>query len=294
MMHRLNVTIVIRHLSRFARLMRLNRPIGIWLLLWPTLWGLWIASSGQPDQTIFIVFVVGTLVMRTAGCVINDVADRHLDAEVERTADRPLATGEVSVAEALVLFFGLLLIAAGLALTLNLQVLLFALGGAAIAVVYPLMKRVIAAPQLVLGVAFAWGVPMAYAAERGGVSRDGWLLFLAAMIWGIAYDTQYAMVDREDDLDAGVHSTAIMFGDMDRLMIPGLQLLFFVCMVLVGEHAALGNWYYGGLVVAALFAAYQNWLIRDRDRNLCLDAFKNNAWFGGAVFTGILLDYLFG
>lgn len=293
MMRRPDVPALIRHLSRFARLMRLHRPIGIWLLLWPTLWGLWIASGGEPDQTIFIVFVVGTIVMRTAGCVINDVADRHLDAEVERTADRPLATGEVSVVEALVLFSGLLLIAAGLALTLNLEVLLFALGGAAIAVVYPLMKRLIAAPQLVLGIAFSWGVPMAYAAERGGVSRDGWLLFLASMIWVVAYDTLYAMVDREDDLNAGVHSTAIMFGDMDRLMIPGLQALFFVCMGLVGEHAGLGNWYYGGLVVAAVFAGYQNWLIRDRDRLRCLEAFQNNAWFGGAVFTGILLDYLF-
>ena len=242
---------------------------------------------------IFLIFVVGTIVVRSAGCVINDFADRNIDAHVERTADRPLARGEVSPAEALILFVALMLIALGLVLNMNRLTLLFAAGGAAVTVVYPFTKRFLSTPQFVLGIAFAWGVPMAFAAQQGEVSRVGWLLFLAAVIWVVVYDTQYAMADRNDDLKIGVRSTAILFGDLDRLFIGGLQLLLMASLYLVGRSAELGIWYYGGLVAAALFGLYQQILIRDRDAGRCVRAFLNNAWLGGSVFVGIALDYLF-
>lgn len=273
--------------------MRLHRPIGIWLLLWPTLWALWIASAGRPDQKVFLILVLGTIVVRSAGCVINDFADRKIDPNVARTADRPLATGEVTPAEALLLFAALMLIALGLVLTLNRLTISLAFGGAAITVLYPFTKRFLSTPQFVLGVAFAWGVPMAFAASVGDVPRLGWLLFLSAMIWVVVYDTQYAMTDRVDDLKIGVRSTAILFGDLDRAFIAGLQLLLFASLVLVGRSADLGMWYYGGLAAAAGFAAYQVYLIRDRDGGQCFRAFLNNAWVGGAVFCGIALDYTF-
>ena len=279
--------------DRYVRLTRLNRPVGIWLLLWPTLWGLWIAGAGLPDERILIVFVFGTVLVRSAGCIINDFADRKIDPHVRRTADRPLATGEVAPAEALLVFVGLMLIALGLVLTMNRLTLYLAIGGAAIAVVYPFMKRVIAAPQFVLGVAFAWGVPMAFAAEQGEVPRLGWLLFLCALIWGVVYDTQYAMVDRDDDIKIGVRSTAILFGEMDRALIGALQVSLLAGLALVGGSAELGRWYYAGLVVAAALAVYQQILIKDREPARCLRAFLNNAWFGGAVFTGIVLDHLY-
>jgi 4-hydroxybenzoate polyprenyltransferase len=285
--------IVLRHYSRYARLMRLHRPIGIWLLLWPTLWALWIAAQGRPDSQVFLILVIGTIVVRSAGCVINDFADRKIDPHVQRTADRPLASGEVAPAEALMLFAALMLIALGLVLTMNRITVLFAFGGAALAVLYPFTKRFMSTPQFVLGVAFAWGVPMAFAAQTGGVPRVGWLLFLAAVIWGVVYDTQYAMADRTDDLKIGVRSTAILFGDMDRAFIGGLQLLLFASLYLAGRSAELGAWYYGGLGVAAAFALYQHYLIKDRDAGSCFRAFLNNAWLGASVFCGIALDYIF-
>jgi 4-hydroxybenzoate polyprenyltransferase len=284
---------LLRHYSRYARLMRLHRPIGIWLLLWPTLWALWIAASGQPDPKVFIVLVLGTIVTRSAGCVINDFADRKIDPHVARTASRPLASGEVSAGEALLLFGALMLIALGLVLTLNELTVRLAMAGAAIAVIYPFTKRFLSTPQFVLGVAFAWGVPMAFAAQVGEVPRVGWLLFLAAVIWGIVYDTQYAMADRDDDLRIGVRSTAILFGDLDRVFIAGLQLLLLATLILVGRSAELGVWYYAGLLAAVIFGAYQHSLTRDRDAGRCLQAFLNNAWVGAAVFAGIALDYLF-
>lgn len=284
---------LLRHYSSYLRLMRLHRPIGIWLLLWPTLWALWIASAGKPDQTIFLILVIGTVVVRSAGCVINDWADRKFDPFVARTARRPLATGEVSPAEALLLFAALMLIALGLVLTLNTLTVTFAVAGAAITVLYPFTKRFLSTPQFVLGVAFSWGVPMAFAATAGDVPRVGWLLFLAAMIWVVVYDTQYAMTDREDDVKIGVRSTAILFGDLDRAFIVGLHALFFATLVLVGRSADLGTWYYGGLVAGAGFAAYQAYLIRDRDGTQSFRAFLNNAWLGAAVFAGIVLDYTF-
>jgi 4-hydroxybenzoate polyprenyltransferase len=288
-----NLGAMLRHYSRYARLMRLHRPIGIWLLLWPTLWALWIASEGRPDQTIFIVLVLGTIVTRAAGCVINDFADRNIDGRVERTADRPLASGEVTSGEALLLFVALRLIALGLVRTLNRLALLLAVGGALVMILYPFTKRFFAAPQFVLGVAFAWGVPMAFAAQIGTVPRLAWLLFVAALVWVVVYDTLYAMADRDDDLEIGVRSTAILFGDLDRVFVAGLALLFLGTLVLVGRNAELGTWYYGGLAAAAAFAFYEQVLIRNRDPALALRAFLNNAWLGGAVFAGIALDYLF-
>ncbi|HEX5047519.1 MAG TPA: 4-hydroxybenzoate octaprenyltransferase [Gammaproteobacteria bacterium] len=284
---------MVQHYSRYLRLMRLHRPIGIWLLLWPTLWALWIAAAGRPDEKIFLVLVLGTIVVRSAGCVINDFADRDIDPHVQRTKDRPLATREVAPAEALVLFAALMLIGLGLVLTLNRLTIELAVAGAAITVVYPFAKRFFSAPQFLLGLAFAWGVPMAFAATQGAVPRVGWLLFLAAVIWVIVYDTQYAMADRDDDLKIGVRSTAILFGDLDRLLIAALQLLLFTTLVLVGRGAELGAWFYGGLAVAAVFALHQQRLIHGRDSVQCFRAFLNNAWLGAAVFSGILLDYVF-
>jgi 4-hydroxybenzoate polyprenyltransferase len=285
--------ILLRHYSRYARLMRLHRPIGIWLLLWPTLWAIWLAAAGKPDQRIFLIFVLGTIVVRSAGCVINDFADRKIDPHVARTADRPLATGEVAPVEALILFAALMLIGLGLVLTLNRLTVLLAVAGAAVTIVYPFTKRFLSAPQFVLGIAFAWGVPMAFAAARGEVPRLGWLLFIASVIWVIVYDTEYAMADRDDDERIGVRSTAILFGDLDRAFIGGLQFLLLATLYLVGRSAELGAWYYGGLAAATLFGLYQQLLIRDREPATCFRAFLNNAWLGGAVFSGIALDYLF-
>jgi 4-hydroxybenzoate polyprenyltransferase len=284
---------VLKQYSRYWRLMRLHRPIGIWLLLWPTLWGLWIASAGRPDAKVFTILVLGTIVVRSAGCVINDFVDRKIDPHVARTADRPLATGEVAPIEALLLFAALMLIALGLVLTLNELTVTLALAGAVLTVLYPFTKRFLSAPQFVLGIAFSWGVPMAFAATQGVVPRVGWLLFLATIIWVVVYDTQYAMTDRPDDVKLGVRSTAILFGDLDRVFIAGLQVLLLGSLVLVGRSSDLGPWYYGGLAAAALFAAYQAYLIKERDIVQSFRAFLNNAWLGAAVFAGIVLDYTF-
>jgi 4-hydroxybenzoate polyprenyltransferase len=278
----------------YLRLMRLNSPIGIWLLLWPTLWALWIASEGRPTPSVFAVFVIGTVLLRSAGCVINDFADRKIDPEVRRTANRPIASGEVAPFEALILFVGLMLVAFGLVTMLNPLTVQLAVFGAVLTIVYPFMKRFIVAPQLVLGLAFAWGVPMAYAAETGAYPPStGWLLFLCALIWVVVYDTEYAMSDREDDLKLGVHSTAIWFGEMDVAIVGGLQLVLLGGLLLVGRSAELGLWFLVGLAGAAAFALRQLWLVRRRDPERCLRAFWNNAWFGGAIFAGIVLDYIF-
>jgi 4-hydroxybenzoate polyprenyltransferase len=279
--------------GRYARLMRLHQPVGIWLLLWPTLWALWIAGEGRPDERMLIVFVLGTIVARSAGCIINDLVDRKIDAHVRRTSGRPLATGEVVTAEAVILFIGLMLIALGLVLTLSRPTLYFALGGAAVTMIYPFAKRFFSAPQLVLGVAFAWGAPMAYVAQLGSVPRLGWLLFLTALVWVVVYDTEYAMVDREDDARLGVHSTAILFGEMDRLLIGVLQVSLLAGFVLVGRGAELGAWYYGGLAAAAALCIHQQILIKNRERERCFRAFLSNAWLGAAVFVGIMLDYFY-
>jgi 4-hydroxybenzoate polyprenyltransferase len=284
---------LLQHYSRYLRLMRLHRPIGIWLLLWPTLWALWIAGAGRPDPTVFVIMVLGTIVVRSAGCVINDYADRKIDPHVARTADRPLATGEVAPIEALLLFAALMLIALGLVLSLNTLTVVLAMVGALLTVLYPFAKRYLSAPQFVLGLAFSWGVPMAFAASTGSVPRVGWLLFLATVLWVVVYDTQYAMTDRDDDRKIGVKSTAILFGDSDRVIVAFLQALLLGSLALVGRNAELGQWYYVGLAAAALLCAYQAFLIRDRDAVMSFRAFLNNAWLGAAVFAGIVLDYTF-
>ena len=288
-----HVQALLTHYSRYWRLMRMHRPIGVWLLLWPTLWAIWIASAGRPDPKVFLILVLGTIVVRAAGCVINDFVDRKIDPKVARTADRPLATGEVAPVEALILFGALMVIALGLVLGLNRLTLMFAFAGAFLTVVYPFTKRFLSTPQFVLGIAFSWGVPMAFAATAGDVPRVGWLLVLATVIWVVAYDTQYAMTDRPDDIKIGVRSTAILFGDLDRVFVAGLQALFLASLVLVGHSADMGPWYYGGLAAAGVFCLYQAYLIKERDVVQSFRAVLNNAWLGGAIFAGILLDYTF-
>jgi 4-hydroxybenzoate polyprenyltransferase len=282
-----------RRLAEYARLMRLDRPIGFWLLLWPALWALWISGEGQPEERVFVIFVAGTFLMRTAGCVINDYADRDVDPHVRRTAGRPLARGAVTPAEALALFT--MLAAAALALILPLARLTqqFALAGGAVAVIYPFLKRLFPLPQAWLGAAFAWSVPMAFAEQTGGVPTVAWLLFAAVMLWTTVFDTMYAMVDRDDDLALGVHSSAILFGRADRAAIAAMQLACLAALAVVGQMSGLGRWYWLGLAAAAALAVWQQWLIRARDPDACFRAFLNNNAFGAAVFAGIALDYLF-
>jgi 4-hydroxybenzoate polyprenyltransferase len=277
----------------YVRLMRLDRPIGIWLLLWPTLWALWIASRGKPQADIFLIFVIGTIVMRSAGCVINDYADRSFDPRVQRTKNRPLARGSISTVEALLLFTVLAFTALMLALQLNKFTLLYAVAGAFVAVTYPFIKRFLSVPQLYLGVAFGAGIPMAFAAQIEQVPRVAWLMLVANILWVTAYDTMYAMVDRDDDLKIGVRSTAILFGDSDRHIIAALQGMALVALYLVGRIIHFGHWYQAGLAAGALFFIYQLWLIRNRDRDACFRAFLNNNYFGMSIFIGILLEYQF-
>jgi 4-hydroxybenzoate polyprenyltransferase len=281
-------------LKEYALLVRLHRPIGIWLLLWPTLWALWVATAGHPTESIFVIFVAGTVLMRSAGCAINDFADRDYDPHVKRTRDRPLAARRISPYEAIVVFVALALAALAVALQLNRFTQLLALIGGAIAISYPFVKRYFALPQFYLGAAFSWGVPMAFAAELGGVPKIGWLLFLATVLWVAVYDTLYAMVDREDDLKIGVHSTAILFGDMDKVIIAAMQLMVLLGLYLVGQEARRGFWYGLGLAVGGGFFLYQQVLIRRREPDLCFRAFLNNNYFGMAVFIGLALDYQFG
>jgi 4-hydroxybenzoate polyprenyltransferase len=280
-------------LGAYARLMRLDRPIGTYLLLWPTLWAVWLAADGRPRPTTFVVFVLGTVLMRAAGCVLNDWADRDLDVHVARTRDRPLATGEIAPHRALLLFAVLLLGAFLLVLTQNALTVRMAFVGAALAAVYPFMKRVTHLPQLVLGAAFAWAVPMTYAATRGFVPREAWVLFTATLFWTAAYDTIYAMVDRADDRRAGIRSTAILFGDLDRFAVGVLQAAFLLALVLIGREARLGPAFSWGIGFAASALLWQQWLIRHRAPAECFAAFLNNNYVGLAVFAGIALDFSF-
>ena len=280
-------------LIEYARLMRLDRPIGIWLLLWPCLWALWISAEGRPDERIFVIFLIGTFVMRSAGCVINDFADREFDPHVRRTANRPLARGAVSPAEALAVFAVLGLLALALLIPLNRPTQVLALVGGALAVTYPFLKRFFALPQAYLGLAFSWSVPMAFAAQTGELPLLAWVLFAAGVLWTTAYDTIYAMVDRDDDLVIGVRSSAILFGRADRGIVAALQFAALALLCAAGLLAGLSHWYWLGLVVAAATALHQQYLIRHRDPEDCFRAFLNNNLFGLAVFGGILLDYLF-
>lgn len=282
-----------KQLQNYMELMRLNQPIGVWLLLWPTLWALWIAGEGHPDGGVFLVFMLGVIIMRSAGCVLNDFADRNIDPYVERTRNRPIASGAVAPAEALTLFIALALIAVGLAAMLNQPAQLLALIAAALTVVYPFIKRFVSVPQFVLGAAFGWAVPMAFAAQTGEAPQIAWLVFGTALIWAVIYDTFYAMADREDDLKVGVKSTAILFGDADLFVIGGLQILMLAALTLVGKMAEFGVWYYGSVVIAAILMAYHQWLARDRQPASCLNAFLNNHYVGMIVFIGIVLHFTF-
>jgi 4-hydroxybenzoate polyprenyltransferase len=282
-----------RRLEEYARLMRLNRPIGIWLLLWPTLWALWVAGDGHPDPRLLVVFVLGVTVMRSAGCIINDFADRNVDPHVRRTRERPLAARRVSPTEALLLFAGLLGVALWLTTFLNTFTLRLACIGAVLTVSYPFLKRFFALPQLYLALAFSWGVPMAFAAVLGALPRVAWVMFVTTIIWVTIYDTLYAMVDREDDLKIGVNSSAIVFADMDRLIIGALQVTMLLALLLMGKSLLFGDAYLAALgVVAALFI-YQQWLIRARAPDACLRAFLNNHYVGMSIFIGILLEYIY-
>jgi len=279
-------------LRDYIALMRLDKPIGIFLLLWPALWALLIAAQGRPDTRIVVVFVLGVVVMRSAGCVMNDYADRDFDRYVSRTKDRPLTAGRISPRAALVLFGVLCLLGLGLVLLLNTLTLVLSLGGVLLAVIYPFMKRVTHLPQVVLGTAFGWAVPMAFAAQTGTVPQVGWLMFTATVLWATVYDTMYAMVDRQDDIALGLKSTAILFGNADRALIGVLQVMVLVCLVMIGFQAKLGMIYYTGVAVGGALFVYQQRLIRFRERDDCFRAFLNNNWFGLAVFLGILVDYV--
>jgi 4-hydroxybenzoate polyprenyltransferase len=277
--------------NAYWRLMRFDKPIGILLLLWPALWALWIAGAGHPSLKAVLAIALGTVLMRAAGCVINDYADRDFDPHVERTRLRPIAAGEVSPKEALWLFVGLCLTAFLLVLQLNTLSIALSFPGAFLAASYPFTKRLTHLPQAYLGIAFGWAVPMAFAAERGEIPIDAWVLFSATAVWALIYDTMYAMVDREDDLKIGVKSTAILFGQNDRLIIGLFQLLMLGLLFQAGQNAGLGMCYHAGLMAGLGFFGYQQWLIRKREKVLCFRAFLNNNWLGASLFAAIALDY---
>ena len=278
-------------LYQYALLMRFDRPIGIFLLLWPTLWALWFAGNGDPDVKNVLIFVLGVILMRSAGCVINDYADREFDPHVRRTEDRPLAAGRVTEKETLILFGILCVVAFVLVIFTNGLTVLLSLGAVALAAVYPFTKRFTYMPQVFLGAAFGWAIPMAFAAQTGAVPRVAWVLFIATVLWVVAYDTLYAMVDREDDLRIGIKSTAILFGDADRAVIGVLQVMVLAILWNVGVEFERGGVYHAALAGAGLLAAYQQYLIRAREPEACFKAFLNNNWFGAVIFSGILFDY---
>lgn len=284
---------LVTQVRNYGKLMRVDKPIGIWLLLWPALWALWLAGEGHPDQGLFIIFVLGVFIMRSAGCVLNDYADRNIDPYVERTRSRPIASGAVAPMEALTLFVALALIAIGLAMMLNRQAQLLAIVAAILTVVYPFIKRLVSIPQFILGAAFGWAVPMAFAAQTGTVPQLAWVVFGAALIWAVIYDTFYAMVDREDDRKIGVKSTALLFGDADLFVIGGLQVLMLSALVFIGARAGLGPWYYLSVTVSAALMVYHQWLARDREPAQCFKAFLHNHLIGLVIFIGIVMHYSF-
>lgn len=277
-------------LDPYLKLARFDRPVGTLLLLWPTLAALWIASDGMPTIGLLVVFTLGTVLMRAAGCVVNDIADRRLDGHVARTQARPLAQGRIATRNAVAFFAALALLAAILLIFLNPLTRWLAVAGLAIAVIYPFMKRWTYLPQVILGAAFSWGLVMAFSAVQGQVPAEAWLLFVASLMWIVAYDTMYAMVDRDDDLKIGIKSTAILFGTADRVMIGILQLSVLVALSLLGDQLGYGYAYFLGISVAAVLFAYQQYLIRDRDPSHCFSAFANNVWVGVALFAGCVAE----
>lgn len=282
-----------QRLTIYERLMRLDKPIGILLLLWPTLWGLWIASQGSPHIVVLAIFLLGTVLMRSAGCVLNDIADRNFDGLVARTRERPLASGAIGVPEALGLATVLVLLAFLLLLPLNLLCMLLAVVALFLAASYPYTKRFLAVPQAYLGIAFGFGIPMAFAAETGTVPLLAWLLLLANILWAMAYDTEYAMVDRDDDLKIGIKTSAITFGRYDILFVMLCYAGMLVVLTLLGLALGYGAFYFAGLLVAAELAFYHYTLIKGRDRDNCFKAFLHNNWIGAVIFAGIVADHLY-
>lgn len=284
-----------RRMVDYGKLMRFDRPIGTWLLLWPVLWALLIAGVGRPEPRVLIVFVLGVVVMRAAGCVINDYADRDLDPFVKRTRDRPIAARRIAPTEALVLFTLLMASALWLVTRLDEFTVRLAFVGAALTMSYPFLKRFFPLPQLYLGLSFGgFGVLMAFAAQLGALPRVSWVLYFAAVIWAVIYDTMYAMADRDDDLKIGVRSSAILFADMDRVIIAAMQAMMLFALWTVGDSLSFGRWYEGGLIVAGLLFAWQQWLIREREPEACIRAFLNNNYVGMAILIGIGLEHVYG
>ena len=280
--------------SALWRLMRFDRPIGILLLLWPTLWALWIAGEGSPSAKNILIFCTGVVLMRAAGCIMNDVADRDFDPHVERTRNRPLASGELTVRQALLTFFIVMLLAFGLVLMTNLLTIKLALAGAVLASTYPFFKRWTHLPQVVLGLAFGWGIPMAFAAETGQVATAAWWILLINVIWSVIYDTLYAMVDRDDDISIGLKSTAILFGRFDLLILRILKILMIGLLVWLGFQLQFPWPWFAGVAVAAVLFIQQQYRVRNRDRDACFKAFLNNNWVGVAIWVGLLIGYAIG
>ena len=279
-------------LKQYWLLSRFDRPIGILILLWPALWALWVASDGRPDLGVLTVICLGVVLMRAAGCVINDYADREFDPHVARTKQRPIAAGKVKPKEALWIFVVLCLCAFGLVLTLNIFTILLSFIAAFLAASYPFMKRYTQLPQAYLGIAFGWAIPMSFSAQTNYIPLVAWVMYLAVVLWALVYDTMYAMVDKEDDLKIGVKSTAILFGSYDRHIMAFLQLIIIGLLIIVGQMKYLSWPYYGGILVATGLFVYQQKLIYYRDKSQCFKAFLNNNWFGMVVFIGLLVDYL--
>ncbi len=269
----------------------MDRPIGTYLLLWPTLCALWIAAEGWPGWHLFVVFTLGTLLTRSAGCIVNDLADIRFDGSVKRTRDRPLVTGRVDPMEAVIFAAALLFVSLLLVLTTNWYTVGLSVLAVIVATIYPLMKRYTYLPQAVLGIAFSMSIPMAFTAVNNEIDKVAWLLVIANLLWVVAYDTEYAMVDRDDDIQLGIKSTAILFAELDRPMIAILQISALMTLMLIPRSIELSHWYYLGLCIAAALFIYQHYLIRDRSRDGCFEAFLNNHWVGLALFTGIALHY---
>lgn len=278
-------------LKDILALIRFNRPIGSYLVLWPTLCALWLAAGGVPDMKLLLIFIAGTFLMRSAGCAINDYADRHIDGHVKRTASRPMAAGAITEKQALAVFAVLCLVAFSLVLLTNALTVWLSFGAVALAACYPFMKRHTHLPQLVLGAAFAWSIPMAFAAQTNLLPQGLWLLYIATVLWVLVYDTFYAMVDRDDDLKIGVKSTAILFGEDDRVITGILQVCVIFVMLLTGNQFSMGYWYFVGLIAASALFGYQQYLIRHRERDACFKAFLNNNWVGVCFFVGTAVDF---
>ena len=279
-------------LHQYYLLMRMDKPIGTYLLIWPTFWALWIAAEGLPPLPILIIFSLGVFVMRSAGCVINDYADRNIDSAVERTKHRPITSGKVSPNEALKLFFVAILLAFILVLFLNVYTIALSLIALLLAAVYPFMKRYTHYPQIVLGMAFSWSIPMGFAAQLNTIPYIAWLLYVVTIFWIVVYDTMYAMVDREEDLKIGVKSTAIIFAENDKIILALLQTLFLAGMAFIAYTLKAGIYFYLGILAALILSLYQQYLIRHREKKACFTAFLNNNWLGMAIFIGIVLNYL--